>query len=234
MRTGDAAGSRRHARRRWSSCRGSRRAPGVGAAVVGAGLRCERRTRRGPPTILLRRRGNDTPAGTGRSLRSARSSRSSRQVSRPGRVSTRGRMSPPKDGTGGPGPVVGSTPRVRRQRAWRLRVACSRPRPGSAGPSSVAGTSGGPGSGNAPGGHVSLIGAATFTGAPGSPAAPSGGAPSGGGGAAGSPPSGGHQSGRSRRVHRREHGELCGVVGHDAREPDRVPPSRPRHRPPVP
>ena len=62
---------------------------------------------------------------------------------------------------------------------------------GSAGPSSVAGTKGGPGSGNAPGGHVTLIGPATFTEAPGSPAAPSRGAPSGGGasgGAAGSPP----------------------------------------------
>jgi hypothetical protein len=63
---------------------------------------------------------------------------------------------------------------------------------GSAGPSSVAGTKGGGlGSGNAPGGHVTLIGPATFTGAPGSPAAPSRGAPGGGGasgGAAGSPP----------------------------------------------
>jgi hypothetical protein len=62
---------------------------------------------------------------------------------------------------------------------------------GSAGPSSVAGTNGGTRSGNAPGGHVTLIGPATFTGVPGSPAAPSGGAPSGGGGAVGSPPSGG-------------------------------------------
>ena len=32
----------------------------------------------------------------------------------------------------------------------------------------------------------------------------------------------GHQSRRSGRVHRREHGELCGVVGHDTREPGRV------------
>ena len=81
----------------------------------------------GPPTILLR--GGDTPAGTGRLPRSARSSRSSRQGSRRARVSTRGRMSPPKDDMGGPGPVVASTPRVRQQRAWRLRVACSRTRP---------------------------------------------------------------------------------------------------------
>jgi hypothetical protein len=61
---------------------------------------------------------------------------------------------------------------------------------GSPGPSSVAGTDGGSGSGNAPGGRVTLIGPATFTGAPGSPPAPSGSAPSAGGGAAGSPPSG--------------------------------------------
>ena len=94
---------------------------------------------------------------------------------------------------------------------------------GSAGPSSVAGTNSEPRSGNAPGGHVTLIGAATFTGAPGSQAAPSGGAPSGAGGAGGAAGSAacGHQSGRSRRVHRREHGELRDVVHHDARERDR-------------
>jgi hypothetical protein len=62
---------------------------------------------------------------------------------------------------------------------------------GSAVTSSVANQGGRPGSGNAPGGHVTLIGPATFTGAPGSPPVPSGGAPSRGGGAAGSPPSGG-------------------------------------------
>ena len=176
--------------------------------------------------ILLRRRGSDTPAGTGRSLRSARSSRSSRRASRPGRVSTRGRMSPPKDGTGGPDPVAGSTPRVRRQRAWRLRVACSRPRPRTGLPSlrpSRVRTAAGLVRATRPVDTSTLIGPATFTGAPGSPAAPSGGAPSGGGGGAGCGLAAvrGHQSGRSRHVHRRQRGELRGVVGHDAREPDR-------------
>ena len=113
VRSGDDAGSTR-ARLR-SGRRRSR--PPVRAPYPGGG----------PPPILLR--GDDTPAGTGRLPRSARSSRSSRQGSRRAQVNIRGRISPPKDDMGGPGPVVASTPQVRHQRAWPLQVACSRTRP---------------------------------------------------------------------------------------------------------
>ncbi len=128
LRTGDDTGSRRTSDAVGSPVARADEASGAKqpSSVPASGAR--RRTRE-----AARRRsfcvGEDTPAGTGRLLRSARSSRSSRQVSRPVRVSTRRRMSLHKDDTGGHSPVVGSTPPVRRQRAWRLRVACSQTLP---------------------------------------------------------------------------------------------------------
>lgn len=64
---------------------------------------------------------------------------------------------------------------------------------GSGGLSSGTGTDVGLGSGNEPGGHVTLVGPATFTGTPVSPAAP-GNSPGGGNGTTGSPPPSGSTS----------------------------------------
>jgi hypothetical protein len=64
---------------------------------------------------------------------------------------------------------------------------------GSGGPSSGTGADVGLGSGNEPGGHVTLVGPATFTGTPVSPAAP-GNSPGGGNGTTGFPPPSGSTS----------------------------------------
>ena len=127
----------------------------------------------------------------------------------------------PRHDMGGPGRVVGSTPRVRRQRAWRLRVACSRTRPAPPALRRSRARTAGLVRATRPVDTSPLLGrrpspalrarqrrrrVALRAGVAGLP---------------GFAATGGHQSGRSRRVHRREHGELRDVVGHDTREPDR-------------
>ena len=223
VRTGDDAGWRRTPDAVGPPVAGADETRGFGAVDAGSGLRCGRRTRKGARRGSFCDRVDTTlqPLLDDR-LRSVPSSHSSRRASRRVRVSTRDRMSPRKDGIGrsrhgGGLNTSGSASTGLAAPGGLLATAAAA---GSAGPSSVAGTDGGSGSGNAPGGRVTLIGPATFTGAPGSPAAPVGWCSERGWRGRGLAAVR-HQSGRSRHVHRREHGELRGVVGHDTREPDR-------------
>ena len=127
---------------------------------------------RSTPRRRRRNRRDDPPVGTGRSPLSARWLRSWPPGSRPGRVSIPVRVSRHMESTARRSRAAGSTLPVRLQRAPLLRpdrsrrqqqgpVACHRARV----------RTGGLGSGNAPGGRVSLVGPATFTGTPVSPAA---------------------------------------------------------------
>ena len=178
----------------------------------GAGIRSTPRRHR-------RHRRNDTPLGTGRSPLSSRSARSSPPGSWRERVTIRG-PSVSAQGTHNTAPAAerhfqapGAVSPGSAAPSGSLTAA-----PGSGGPSSRTAAHNGLGSGNAPGGQVTLVGPATYTGTPAPPAA-SGSSPAGRRqrGHEFSGASRQHQSRRPRRAHRREHGERRRVVSRDRR-----------------
>ena len=193
-------------RRRWSRHRGSPTSETPAwEAVVGSGLGCGRRIGEGPGSDPSAWRGSLQPVLDGGFGQRAR------RAGRAGITAGDGPCGPPSH-------VAPRTTWRSRRRWWAQHLRCGvnglgssggllADAAGSAGPFVDRGTNGGPGSGNAPGGRVTLIGPATFTGAPGSPSGAVGWRSERGWWRWGFAAACRHQSGRSRRVHHRQRGE---------------------------